>query len=55
MKDGNKKIAINSKDVFFLEEYPYSQSLKVGNLLFMPGLVPEDKDGSLVGEGDAVA
>ena len=49
-----KKSIVTSSDVFFLEGFPYSQAIRVGNFLFISGIVPEDREGILVGEEDIV-
>ena len=54
MNNVNEKKVVTAKDVFFLEEYPYSQAIKAGAFLFISGILPTDKNGKSVGKGDAV-
>ena len=37
------------------DEYGYSQCVRVGDLLYLAGQMPVDRDGAVVGEGDIKA
>jgi len=52
MSNKNDKKVIRSNDVFYLEDYPYSQAIKAGILLFISGVLPINKNGETVGLGN---
>ena len=51
----NQAIAPGSIDLSGVEAFAYSPGVRRGNMLFISGQVPRDRNGALVGEGNIEA